>query len=120
MRRTIRVERQVQFANGGLVEIRPPKYGSKRTIFAPKGLTETLAAHVAGNLGGAGGWLYPGEGSAPLHQNSVGYRWRRTRAAAGADAMRLHDLQHFYASGLIAAGCDVVTAQRHRATSLRR
>ena len=24
----------------------------------------------------------------------------------------LHDLRHFYASGLIAAGCDVVTVQR--------
>ena len=26
--------------------------------------------------------------------------------------MTLHDLRHFYASGLIAAGCDVVTVQR--------
>jgi integrase len=25
---------------------------------------------------------------------------------------RLHDLRHFYASGLIAAGCDVVTVQQ--------
>ncbi len=112
LRRTIRVERQVQRANGGLVEIRPPKYGSERTIFAPEGLIEMLAAHVADNLAGTGGWLYPGEGSAPLHQNSVGHLWRRTRAAAGTDTMRLHDLRHFYASGLIAAGCDVVTVQR--------
>ena len=112
LRRTIRVERQVQRANGGLVEIRPPKYGSERTIFAPEGLIEMLAAHVAENLAGTGGWLYPGERSAPLHQNSVGYLWRRTRAAAGIDTMRLHDLRHFYASGLIAAGCDVVTVQR--------
>jgi integrase len=26
--------------------------------------------------------------------------------------VKLHDLRHFYASGLIAAGCDVVTVQR--------
>ena len=26
--------------------------------------------------------------------------------------MRLHDLRHFYASGLIASGCDVVAVQR--------
>jgi integrase len=26
--------------------------------------------------------------------------------------VRLHDLRHFYASGLIADGCDVVTVQR--------
>jgi len=98
----------------GLVEIRPPKYGGERTIFAPEGLIEMLAAHVASNLAGTGGWLYPGVGSAPLHQNSVGYLWRRTRAAAGIDTLRLHDLPHFYSGGLIAAGCDVVTVQRAR------
>jgi integrase len=47
----------------------------------------------------------------PLHQNSVGYLWRKARAAAGV-GHRLHDLRHFYASGLINAGCDVVTVQR--------
>jgi integrase len=26
--------------------------------------------------------------------------------------VKLHDLRHFYASGLIASGCDVVTVQR--------
>jgi integrase len=26
--------------------------------------------------------------------------------------LKLHDLRHFYASGLMAAGCDVVTVQR--------
>lgn len=26
--------------------------------------------------------------------------------------MKLHDLRHYYASGLIAAGCDLVTVQR--------
>jgi len=27
-------------------------------------------------------------------------------------AVSMHDLRHYYASGLIAAGCDVVTVQR--------
>ena len=31
---------------------------------------------------------------------------------AGVSGFRFHDLTHFYASGLIAAGCDVVTVQR--------
>ena len=31
---------------------------------------------------------------------------------AGLVGIKLHDLRHFYASGLIAAGCDVVTVQR--------
>lgn len=32
LRRTLRVTRQVQRAGGGEVEIRPPKYGSERTV----------------------------------------------------------------------------------------
>jgi integrase len=50
-----------------------------------------------------------------------GYQWRRVRAAAGCAGIRLHDLRHFYASGLIAAGCDVVTVQRalgHKSASV--
>lgn len=31
---------------------------------------------------------------------------------AGLTDFALHDLRHFYASGLITAGCDVVTVQR--------
>jgi len=30
----------------------------------------------------------------------------------GTAGIRLHDLRHYYASGLIASGCDVVTVQR--------
>ena len=33
-------------------------------------------------------------------------------AAAGVSVLRPHELRHFYASGLIASGCDVVTIQR--------
>ncbi|MDZ7929043.1 MAG: site-specific integrase [Rhodococcus sp. (in: high G+C Gram-positive bacteria)] len=50
--------------------------------------------------------------SHPWHQNSVGYRWRKTKIVAAQPDWHLHDLRHFYASGLIYAGCDVVTVQR--------
>ena len=33
-------------------------------------------------------------------------------SATGVIGLRLHDLRHFFASGLIASGCDVVTVQR--------
>ena len=36
------------------------------------------------------------------------HHWQRQATAA----IKLHDLRHFDASGLIAAGCDVVTVQR--------
>ena len=45
-------------------------------------------------------------------ENTVGYWWRKTKRDAGIDGIRLHDLRHFFASGLIAAGCDVVTVKR--------
>lgn len=37
------------------------------------------------------------------------YRWD---TVPGTAAYKVHDLRHFLASGLIAAGCDVVTVQR--------
>ena len=37
--------------------------------------------------------------------------WRESAECAGPQ-IRQHDLRHFYASGLIAAGCDVVAVQR--------
>ena len=57
-------------------------------------------------------WLFQGEPGDPPHQNTVGYWWRKAKTAAGISGVRRHDLRHFYASGLIAAGCDVVTVQR--------
>lgn len=114
LRREIQVQRQVQRANGHAVEIRAPKYGSERTIPVPTGLLDLVSLHIAHWRPGddPARWLFPGEGEHPMHQNSVGYRWRKARATAGVDELRLHDLRHFYASGLIAAGCDVVTVQR--------
>lgn len=108
--RRIKVQRQVQRAGHGRVELSLPKYGSEREVPAPPQLLEILARHV--ELGPSGEWLFGGVDADPPHQNTVGYQWRQTLAAAGTGHFRLHDLRHFYASGLIASGCDVVTVQR--------
>ena len=110
LRRQLHVRRQVQRASGGMVEIRLPKYGSERTVPLPDELLTILSAHVA--LGHRGEWLFAGAEDDPPHQNTVGYRWRQTAERAGVEGTNLHALRHFYASGLIAAGCDVVTVQR--------
>lgn len=60
----------------------------------------------------AGDWLFSGQDGRPLNRNSAGDQWRQIRKTAGLGAYTLHHLRHFYASGLIAAGCDVVTVQR--------
>lgn len=111
--RALVVSRQVQRVNGSAVDIRPPKYGSERTVYLADALLGIVRAHLD-RLPGAGAsrWLFRGENGNPPHQNTVGYWWRKTRTAAGCPSVKLHDLRHFYASGLIAAGCDVVTVQR--------
>lgn len=112
LRRTITVSRQVQ-GYGTAIEIRPPKYGSERTIYAAAGLIDMLAEHVAAYCPGDGQdrWLF-GDGRRPVPPGTIGPMWRRARASAGCDNIHLHHLRHFYASGLIADGCDVVTVQR--------
>lgn len=113
----------MQRANGGKVDIRPPKYDSERTVFLPDALVAIIARHVEQHCPGntPDRWLFPGEKGNPWHQNTVGYYWRTTRTAAELGAVKLHDLGHFYASGLITQGCDVVTVQRalgHRSASV--
>ncbi|MFC4783293.1 tyrosine-type recombinase/integrase [Nocardioides sp. MAHUQ-72] len=111
--RKITVNRQVQRGEGGAVQLSLPKYSSERHVFAPPSLLDLLAEHVQA-LGASGtDWLFTGsQPSTPPHQNTIGHRWRETVKAAGLSGFTLHHLRHFYASGLIAAGCDVVTVQR--------
>jgi integrase len=111
LRRTLTVSRQVQRAGKARVEIRSPKYGSERVVYLPEDLVNMLAAHVEHGVRPEG-WLFVGAYDGPPHQNTVGYWWRKTLRDARLKDIKLHDLCHFYASGLIAEGCDVVTVQR--------
>jgi integrase len=94
----------------GFREVDPPKAGSSRTVYVSDDLLELLSRHVR-DVGtwGDEGWMF-GIGEL-LNRNSAGHLWRETRRAVGMDSFTLHDLRHFYASGLIAEGCDVVTVQ---------
>jgi integrase len=96
------------------VEIRPPEYGSERTVHVPDDMLAMLARHIAAYCPGAdpARWLFRGGDGNPVHQNTAGHQWRKARRKADCPKLKLHDLRHSYASGLIAAGCDVVTVQR--------
>jgi integrase len=122
LRRTISVLRQVQRTPGMAIEVRPPKYGSERVIPAADGLLLILSAHVE-NVGvyGDANWFLPGRDGGPIWPRTIAYHWDRLTASLGLKGVRLHDLRHYYASGLIASGCDVVTVQRalgHRSASV--
>lgn len=110
LRRQVRVRRQVQRLDAGALDIRLPKYNSERTIAAPDALLEMCSEHI--RLGLTSEWLFAGVDDQPPHQNTIGHRWRTTTKRAGVQGVRLHDLRHFFASGLIASGCDVVAVQR--------
>lgn len=115
LKRTIKIQRQVQRkgAEGGRPEIRLPKYGSERAIAAANGLLSELSKHIAllGLQGQPDAWLFTTGNGQPAHPNTVGYAWVQSRDAAKLTGFTLHDLRHFYASGLIAAGCDISTVQ---------
>ncbi|MEV8337035.1 tyrosine-type recombinase/integrase [Leucobacter sp. NPDC077196] len=97
----------------GSYEVAAPKYGSERIVYAADELLELMNTHL-GEIGtfGEPGYLFPGKPNEPPTRGQVGYWWAKTRTAASVDGVRLHDLRHFYASGLIANGCDVVTVQQ--------
>jgi integrase len=112
LKRTLKVERQVQYKPGFGAQIRDPKHGSNRDVFIGDNLAEMLARHVEEHGTSPAGWLFHNGADRPLPPSTVDSWWQRTAKAAGADQVHIHGLRHFYASGLIAAGCDVVTVQR--------
>lgn len=112
-RRQLHVTRQIQ-REGSTYIVRAPKSGSERSIYLPDELVDILADHLRLHLEpdpAPDQWLFTVQGE-PMYDNAIAWRWRATRSAAGLPHVRLHDLRHFYASGLIAEGCDVVTVQR--------
>lgn len=113
------VTRQLQRERSTYV-LRAPKYGSERTVYLPDQLVSILARHIRDHVTDRTmeHWLFT-VGDEPLYDNAIHWRWRVTCSAAHLSRIRLHDLRHFYASGLIAAGCDVVTCSGHSATPAR-
>lgn len=111
--RRLHVVRQVQKRRGGPSELRPPKYESVRTVFAPDELLGDLRLHLDRfALDSPAGWLFTAASGGPIPPTTVHHWWVRTAAAARVSGVTVHSLRHYFASGLIAAGRDVVTVQR--------
>lgn len=112
MRRTITVGRQIQGVTKADTEVVAPKNGSERVIYVAEPLIKILARHIETvGVWSDDQWLFSTSGSL-WHRQMAGHHWRSLRVATGLDDFTLHSLRHFYASGLIASGCDVVTVQR--------
>lgn len=112
LRRQLKVARQVQrHKGGGMVEC-PPKYGSERVVHLPASVVDALSAHVETYGGSPDDLLVSTARHEPLPPTTVHAWWGRLTTRAKCPEAHLHGLRHYYASGLIAAGCDVVTVQR--------
>lgn len=113
LKRELHVRRQVQWAPPAPMEIKLPKAGSERTVSIPQALVDLLAQHIAVHNPGTdpARWLFPGARGGPLYWGQIHRKWHAARKAAKV-THNFHTLRHFYASGLINQGLDVVTVQR--------
>jgi integrase len=112
LQREVNIEFQAGRAyDGAPAKVRAPKRGSERTVAVSERLTAIVSEHLVHAPGvDPDRWLFPGVGAKPASASAMNRRWSLARA--GLDwPMHFHDLRHFYASGLIAAGCDVKTVQ---------
>ncbi|UOQ56041.1 site-specific integrase [Leucobacter allii] len=110
--RKLHVVRQAQRGEGKGLEIRAPKYGSERTVYVPDDLLTIVNEHVTQvGISSKHHYLFF-VGQDPIGPNTVHAEWTAARESVGLPKLRVHDLRHFFASGLIAAGVDVVAVQR--------
>lgn len=109
LRRHVRVDRQLLTPKGQHPHFGPPKSkASTRTIPIPAELAELLAAHVRGM--DRDGFVFPNTRGGPWTRSVLSKEWDRWRRKAGV-GFNPHDLRHFYASSLIAAGQSVKVIQ---------
>lgn len=81
------------------------------TVDALKAWHARLAAvHLAAKAGPPR-WVFPADRDLgqPVNPSVMSHRWARAAAAHGLEGVRLHDLRHFMASRMLAAGVDVRT-----------
>jgi integrase len=103
LRRALRVQRQMQPEGLG-----PPK-GKKSYRRVPFGkvVAEVLAAHLAAHPAKGEEHVFRGADNLPLHVRRIRRTWEGACRRAGLPGVGMHDLRHFYASVLIAAGRSV-------------
>jgi integrase len=113
LRRSIRIDRQLVSMPGQASVLATPKTPSSvRTIPAPQVALEALSRHLGAFPAGEEGFIFTDPGGLPVRRLNIGRLWRQAARQAGVDHT-FHDLRHFTASTLIAAGSSVKAVQRY-------
>lgn len=113
MRRQVRIDRQLVTLDKGPVRFGPPKTAaSNRVLELPEVVAEELARHLARYGDGPDGLIFRSATGQPLRRSTWSDAFRSAAKAVGV-AASTHDLRHYCASQLIAAGCSVKAVQQH-------
>ena len=113
----VRIETNLVATPGGTV-LKDTKNHSKRVVPLDPDTVEALVGHRqrmwaraaacdATIPGDAYVFSHAHDGSVPWYPDNVSAKWSTVRERAGLDGVRLHDLRHFQATALLAAGMPV-------------
>ena len=114
LRREVKVEAQLVQLDGGPPVERPPKSeASIRVVPLADVTVEAIAVHLATFGAGPGGLVFTSRSGDPLRRISFSQQWRKIvdRSTVDRERVVFHELRHFYASVLIAAGASVKVVQ---------
>lgn len=116
LRSTLTVaEQRTRGRAGVMINGAPKSRAGRRTLSAPTALMAELGEHLARRgLSGADpeAFVFVGPLGRPLNYSTWLHRaWKPACSAAGLAGLRFHDLRHANATGMVAAGIDVKTAQ---------
>lgn len=111
LRRQVRIDRQLLTPSAGPCTFGPVKTSSSnRVLVLPAVVGEVLAAHLARFPAGADGLIFTSSTEAPIRRSTWSDAFRRASRDTGIEASS-HDLRHYCAASLIAAGCSVKAVQ---------
>jgi integrase len=116
---TLSIERNIVEVSGGLVEKDTKTHQNRRiaidsetvAVFENQRAFATKRAKLIAAVIGESGFIFSNEpdGSQPWAPGSVTKKFNAIRKELGAESVRLHDLRHFSATHLVAAGVPIRT-----------
>jgi integrase len=112
--RVLVVAEQVTRGEGGRIYLGAPKSDAgRRSLAMPQALVDLLASHLDEHgLVDQEAFLFAAPDGGPLHYGNWYHRvWEPAIESAGLDGLTFHDLRRANATGLVAAGIDIKTAQ---------
>jgi integrase len=91
-----------------LISVPRSKTDRPRAVHMTRAAVEALKALQGGKVRSVQGFVFVGPSGGPLPGNTLEYRWRMVRAAAGLKDFRWHDMRHTCASIMAQNGASLL------------